>query len=256
MVPQAHAAAYSAKLRYLASTFVDAQSIMPNTGDITALLTKLDDAQLIPGTAQEVSATGVIPRIAFATPDGTLQLILLGNRFDYSKLSATPEGSDLGGFSEFCEDAIAKLTTALDHFQRKAHRLAAVQEGYLQDISSAEVNKILGRVLNMPPVYRQYTPSEWDWRAVAHIEREIGGVSEPTNTITTIKRTAERYLRMEASAPTQLDLDRIRVDFDVNTLPINMSARFDTDHVRSFFEQATRWHADLSSEVLSFILEG
>ncbi len=256
MVSQSHVATYSAKIRYLASTFVDAQSIIPNTSDMAALLAKLNDEQLIPGSAQEVSAAGVSTRIAFATPDGTRQLLLLGNRFDYSKISTTPEGADLGEFSEFCQDAIVKLTTVLGYFQRRAHRLAAVQEGYLQDMPAGGIDKIRGQVLNLPPVYLEHVPSEWDWRAVAHIEREIGGVSEPTNTITTIKRTVERFIRVEAGVPVQLETDRIRIDFDINTLPTNVNARFEAEHVHSFFEQASQWHANLSSEVLSFIFGG
>ena len=253
MTSEAHDTLYSTKLRYLASAFVDAQSIVANTADMATLLTKIDDERLLPGSVQELSSTGTMPRIAFSAPDDTLQLVLLGSRFDYSRLATDPEGSDLGEFSAFCQDAAAKLTIALAHFQRKAHRLAAIQEGYLRELDSAQVNHVLNRLLNLPEVYREHLPAEWDWRAIARIERGISDLVEPTNTITTIRRTVGRYIHLGGESPVQVDVDRIRVDFDINTLPTATSARFATNHVHSFFDQATSWHADLSSEVLSFI---
>jgi hypothetical protein len=253
MGPRDDTAAYGAKLRYLASAFVDAQSIVPNMADIGGLLAELSDERLLPTSIQEPSSSGLVSRIGFAAEDGSVVLLLWGNRFDFARLSAVPEGSDLGDFGGFCEEAAVKLTTVLAHFQRQAHRLAAVQEGYLKDMPPDQINEIAGRVLNLPQVYRAHAPVEWDWRAVAHMERPINGLTEPTNTITTIKRAVGRFLRLDAHTPMQVDLDRIRLDFDINTLPTNLTARFNTEHVRSFFGQAGRWHADLSAEVLTFI---
>ena len=49
--------------------------------------------------------------------------------------------------------------------------------------------------------------------------------------------------------------DRIRVDFDINTLADNVRARFDESHVIDFFKQAVVWHKNLSSEIFSFLLQ-
>src|SRR6266540_4204470 len=97
--------AYKAKIRYLASAFVDAESIAPSARHMTALLDAMNDDELIPIGVQEETSTGPVPRIAFTTSDRSTLFALSGRRFDYSRLSLEPEGSDLGEFGEFCLSA-------------------------------------------------------------------------------------------------------------------------------------------------------
>lgn len=246
---------YRAKIRYLASVFIDAESIVPNVKDIGALVPALGGDQLLPTTVQELAAAGGVPRMAFLSTGQDKQLILLSQRFDYSYVSQEPEGSDLGTFEDFCRDAMAKLVTVVNHFQRKPHRLAAVQEGYLATMPPEEMDRIAGSLFKFPPTYAQSIPHEWVWRAVAELNRDIDDLSELTNTITTGRRQRSQFLRLEEAMPTQVDYDRIRVDFDINTHASNTAGRFEERHIRSFFNQASRWHDNLSAEVITFMVE-
>ena len=255
-MPAIRAEAYGAKLRYLASAFVDAESIVPSVTHLTELLKILGGDQLLPVAFQEVSATGPTPRLAFAAPEGNVQLILLGKRFDYSYLAGEPEGADLGPLESFCQDAATKLIAVLNYFQRKAHRLAVVQEGYLSGLSPEDMNSIARRLLHLPPIYSEHIPYEWDWRAVSKFEREFGQLREQMNNITTVKRMQGLILRYGEGVASQVELDRVRLDFHINTLGTDTAARFEEDHLRRFFDDASAWHDALSSELVSFIFEG
>jgi hypothetical protein len=247
---------YGSKTRYLASVFVDAESVTPNAENISGLLNALQDKTFIPMSGQEMSPKGPLLRIVFTTIDGEWQLALLSKRFDLTRVATVQDGSNLGDFSTFCRDAIPKLTTALEYFQRKAHRLGAVQEGFLPDMPKMEMERIVTRLFNFPSIYAEKRPFEWDWRMVSQVERSIGGLRELTNTNTTIRRYSGMLSQKEGEeTATELPFDRIRVDFDINTVPTNVIARFEHTHIASFLEQCGSWHENLSSEIFSFILE-
>lgn len=240
---------YGIKIRYLASVFVDAGSIQPNRENIKGLQQALNDENLLPRTIRE----GVVSRMAFVTSDGEWQLNLLSNRFDLNHMANMPDGSNLGEFSDFCQEATAKLITTLNYFKRKGHRLAAVQEGLLAEMSNKEMNKIANHLLKFPKPFIQNFPFEWDWRAASQMERSFGQLKEPTNTLVTIKRIAGTISKEGEELQ---EFNRIRVDFDINTLHENIISRFNETHIADFFEHAASWHKEFSSEIFSFILQG
>lgn len=244
---------YDIKLKYLASVFVDADSITANAENITLLLKILDDKRLLPVSLQEPSLTGAIPRIAFATPSGERQLLLLGKRFDFTRLLGAGEEEDWGEFSMFCQEAGEKLVAVLNFFKRKAHRIATVQEGLLHELPKDELGKITERLFKLPPIFVRNTPFEWDWRSAAVITRSFGNVTEPTNTIATVKRWSGKIIKKDEGEVIQPQLDRIRTDFDINTVADDVKARFDENHIRDFFKEAGSWHDQLSSELFAFI---
>lgn len=95
---------------------------------------------------------------------------------------------------------------------------------------------------------------EWDWRSASIIEREFSGNTEPTNTITTIKRVQFQTAEVVADTFSETPSDRIRVDFDINTVPLNVVARFGEQQIHGFFDQSPIWHNKLSADVFAFVL--
>jgi len=244
---------YDSKIRYLASAFVDAESVVPNATDALAFLKSLGNDKFLPFIINEVSATGQVPRLGFHTLDNTSQITLLGKRFNFIVSATNPEGADLGEFSDFCGQAKNILTVALNFFQRKAHRLAAVQEGFLKQMDSQEIDKISLRLFNFPHLYKESVPFEWDWRVASLVERQFAEIKEQTNTITTIKRIPSHTIDFSAGQTSQTLSERVRVDFDINTIPLNKIARFGEQEIYGFFDQVHTWHAELSSEIFSFV---
>jgi hypothetical protein len=245
---------YASKIRYLASAFVDAESVVASPTHALEFLKTLGNDIFFPGIINEFSPTGPTPRLSFRTPDNSLRLNLLGKRFDFTLTAKEAEGDDLGEFTEFCKQAQHILAQALIFFQRKAHRLAAVQEGFLKQMDAHEKDEIAKRIFNFPHFYKQSLPFEWDWRSASIIEREFSGSTEPTNTITTIKRVQFQAVEVVADTFSETPSDRIRVDFDINTAVSNVVARFGEQQIHGFFDQAPIWHNKLSADVFTFVL--
>lgn len=246
---------YDTTLRYLASLFLDAESIEPSARHITDLLRGFDDPRLLPIMAQERTPTGATARIAFRSPTGDRQLILRGNRFDFSYTSEEVDGPDIGDFASFSRDAGVKFAVLLDHFERKAHRLAVVQEGFLRRMSQDDVEAIASRLLRVPPLYARHPPFEWNWRCAALVDREFGGLTEATNTIATVLRQPgiEVSIRQQTMVDEQ-HFSLVRVDLDINTSPRNATPRFEADEARAFFEEAIPWQESFAEEIRHFIL--
>ena len=125
-----------------------------------------------------------------------------------------------------------------------AHRLALVQEGFLREMSEAELTGAATQLLRFPKTF-QPAPFEWDWRCVQRVPRTFAGLAEETNAVAIVKRVAGTFLDDGNSIP----FDRIRVDIDLNTSPHNETPRFTQAHVQAFYNDATGWHAQLSEEL-------
>lgn len=247
---------YASKIRYLATAFVDAESIIAKAHEAAELMKILKDDRLFPMLILEESPAGPIPRIGFQSADGEWQLVMLGKRFDFAQLAKQPQGSDLGDFSSFCREAIPKLTVVLDFYGRKSHRLAAVQEGFLQEMPQPKMDALAKTLFNLPPTFNERLPFEWDWRCVSLIERLVAELKEETNTNTAIKRRSGYIAVSDEEGVKEKPYDRIRVDFDINTSLKNVSARFGEKEIANFFEKAPAWHEELCAEVFSFISGG
>jgi hypothetical protein len=222
----------------------------------------LGDESFLPFAFQEISTSqGQASRIGFRTATGEWQLYLFHDRFNLSRHPIDPEGNNLGDFSLFCQEAGTKLAAILAVFRKRSHRLAVVQEGLLPEISASEAEAMLERLFHLPPTFIKNPPFEWDWRLASRIERQIIDLTEQTNTIATVKRQYGNIGRQgnimsdgDEDDNILIRLDRIRVDLDINTFQDNIIDRFEENHVRAFFDIASKWHADFSGEIASFIL--
>lgn len=251
---------YEEKIRQLATAFVDAQSVGINRKDVRELSKELNDDRFLSHLIFESKAgplagkpTG---RIGFRSSNNEWHLALLGERFDFFRLPTEPGGSNLGDFGEFCREAIPKLNIALNFYQRKAHRLAAVQEGVLPKMKPEEMDEIASHLLRLPPTFSQTIPFEWDWRSASLLDRSFAGLTEPTNTIVTVKRESGMLIQMEKDAATHKRFDQIRVDLDINTSPENVKARFGEKEITAFFKECPAWHSTLMTEISDFIRGG
>lgn len=237
----------ASKKRFLASAFVDADSIHPTSQDISELLKLLKDDQLLPIQANEQSISGNIPRIGFQSPDGKRRFLLLGKRFDFSYHSNKEEGKDIGSFVEFCQEAFLKLKIAMEYFNRNSHRLAAIQEGYITELTKEKLDIIAKTLVNKPPVFSDDILFEWDWRCASLIERFFSGIKELTNTIITIRK------RPTSGLIEQSQLGSIRIDIDINTTHYNTKSRFGVNEVQGFLELAPSWLQKLDEDINSFM---
>lgn len=243
---------YDIKLRYLATAFVDAQSIVPEPTENIRLQEALADDTLVAATVAEQEATGgLVERFAFRSAKEGLSLVLLGQRFDVSIGPIDRKGENMGDVRSFCARAAPLLTRALNHFQRRAHRLAIVQEGLLPALNEERLREIADRLLKLPPPFERSRPFEWIWRSASAIDRTFGTITESTNTIVTTKRISGTIGAPGVGEKEQFD--RIQIDLDINTRPSNVMARFGDREVGAFFQSAPSWQAELQHEIATYL---
>ena len=244
------------KLKYLASVFLDADSITPDTRDVTGLIQTIKDSNLLPFLAQENST----PRMGFRSLDNETRLLLLSKRFIYEKIRSSPSEKDIGDIEAFCKEAKLKLESTLSYFERKCYRMSLVQEMVVFDIAQPQLDGIAGRLLNMPPTFSDNLPFEWDWRCTSSIKRAIGSCQEDTNTIAIVNKRMGTIVKTEGeteegSSFEEQALDSLKVTFDINTSHSNTSIRFGTEELEAFLKESPNWLNALSKEILDFMFE-
>jgi hypothetical protein len=251
---------YDSHLRYLAVAFVDAESVRPNQEEITALLGAFPELRLVPMAIQEVQQSLQTHRIGFISEDGAWQIALLGKQFNVARVAKLQIGGDLGEFSKFCEHANRILSWALNRYDRRPHRIAAVQEGILKQMSEDEIDSIAKRLLRLPDTFKNRSLDEWDWRAATKFSRRLGNYEEEFNTIAAIKRynglISESTNVPAPITPLPKKFSLIRADIDINTSQENTSARFQDAHMDAFFKEVVTWHDELIAEIKGLINEG
>ena len=240
---------YDFKIRYLASVFLDADSITAEPELTMSVLEALKDKRFIPFPLFEENEERRVQRIAFISPKDGFFLRFGGDRFDLS-LMPTEGRKNIGEFADFCEEASGKLIIGLKHFDRKARRLAAVREGLLPEMDIKQIESVANKLLKLPQTFAGNPPFEWDWRVASHIERKFSNRVELTNTIVTAQR---RVGAMKLWDRQESQVDSVRIDLDINTIPANVEARFGGEEVKAFFKYVVEWHDSLEKEIVNFL---
>ena len=138
------------------------------------------------------------------------------------------------------------------------------------DIPQPQLDNIAKRLLNMPTIFSDNLPFEWDWRCTSSIKRVIGSCQEETNTIavvnkrmgTIVKTKTEEEIEQDSSVVDEEDssieeqvLDSLKVTFDINTSHANTAVRFGSEELEIFLKESPNWHHALRNEVFDFMFE-
>lgn len=246
-----------ARLRYLASFFWDADSLIANPGDVSALLKELSPLNLLPITVTEPSMTGPVTRMAFQTLNSEIRIIAAGKRLDVFKLPTDFTGTNMGTLDDFVSNSAKYFEICLGYFRRKGNRLALVQEGVFSKLDEGELQAVCNRLFKLPDIYTDHSPFEWNWKNICKVPRTFNGKTENVNTHAHLSRG---NIILGSTSPTGLtlsgtQLDAIRFEFDLNTPHDNPNLRFDVSDVISFLKNAVLWHLELSESISKFITE-
>jgi hypothetical protein len=146
-------------------------------------------------------------------------------------------------YSEFAEKAASVFEIVANSASDSAIRVACVHEGLISSRDSSSLAKLGNRLLNPPKLLEN--PFEWDWRCATKVDRDVGGKSEVTNVVATVKRTS-------GSVAGQA-FDGIFVSLDVNTAPENALPRFEGDRIKHFFVESNSWFSELGNSIAAII---
>jgi hypothetical protein len=183
-----------------------------------------------------------------------VSLVFTTQSIDLQRVPSNFAAPDLGmgGFESFLSTAAMVLPRALVFVERKAHRVAAVQEGLITALTPDQLRTAATTLLRMPPALNLPAPAEWDWRVATSVERAFKTRTELTNTIVTIKRMVAELL----SGGNLREEDGLFVSTDINTSPLATVERLTGKDVEAFFEGSSEWHASLLTSLMRAFREG
>jgi hypothetical protein len=212
------------------SYFADFSDVEASAETISALAKEFAARRLVPTTFQEIGPFGSRLRIRLVTADNEWAIDVESGRIEVEKNATTPRGENLGPLEEFCRDGSEIVRGLLKIANRKGNRLALVTKGLLAEMSPSVLQETYLRLFNPPQFFRESPPRSWFWRSVGRAPVNIRAMDETINVILTASRTP-RQLAFDPSRPT---VDRVEVEFDINTFQGNKDTRFDSESLAEF----------------------
>lgn len=205
--------------------------IEPNTQNISNLMNKINclgikdflpnvtagqTIDLVKGT---VNAT---PNLTFVTADKSAQIVCLDERIDCVFNYTQEQECDLEEALQWSEDIVSLI---VEEFNIMSYRLALnislLSNPYNDDIRNTDFGSKLVSVLNF---YDDKTLKEWSTRQNAWCPITISNQEEMLNVITELSMVTNETG----------DEKRILCHMDINTIPENVSYRFNSEMLREF----------------------
>lgn len=232
-------------VKYQASIFGNLADISPSPEVISKLLTLFRDKNLLPSTFQEISQFTLGPqlRLQLSSPNNEWVVNFLTHRIDIEKNPIEPKGENPGSIEEFTKEVSELFARILEEYRKKANRIALVTGGLLREMNDDKLTDIYYKLFKPIDFYQENLPFEWNSRCVGRVPFQIVSSIEQVNVVTTINRLRVNLVQLN----TLVNLDRIEVSFDINTIHENQETRFDINSLNSFYLEATK----LRSQILS-----
>lgn len=204
--------------------FVPEYWLEPEPKIITALLNAFDGTEFMPNTVQAMQLGPVTETrqvLNLVTKKSEWSIEFEPNRINLIKRLVSGI-DDIGTVQEFTRDASRFCILLSKVIQKNANRLSYVTKGILPEMKDDELSSIRSKLQNLPTFYIENPPVEWTTRNVARYEVKINDNPELLNVITDINRvTIPRQMKGEKK-----ELDRIEINFDINTYQKNKDQRF------------------------------
>lgn len=240
---------YRLPVRYLASAFVDAASLVATPENLAEAGELLREHALIPAISVQFvmfPQTAILPqkRIALTSIDERWAVDLNADRFDVSFRPGNAKDGVLP-FAEYCERAADILCILTAHYKRIPHRLAAVQEGLTSLSGDAQIEAVRRRLCHAPASFEGSPGVEWFYRFGVLTQRSFAGREEVMNNLFTFRRV----LDISAGVP----VPSLQLDLDLNTSGIRTELRFDQTSIQAFYKHQPRWHEELRQELSALL---
>lgn len=237
-----------ADIVYQISVFGDFLSITPNGKTITEMMANFKDYDLLPTLFQENSFnlppdTGLAKmetksRLSMVSIDKKLNVMFASGRLDISKSSADLTSPLSSEDTEVLLDILGKATLG-----RSFTRIALNTTAILNNPSDSVMGKI------QPNLDFYADPNELTLRLNKRVELLISDSSnEISNAIITFQKTMGQLLLN--NQPMSIDNGLI-VQFDINTLAENSSARFSPEQAKMFIKSAESLRQQILGQLLS-----
>jgi len=240
-------------LQYQASIFVNASDIQPNPDTMTRLITLFRDKELIPSTFQEIGPKTPNPtlRLRMSSSNNEWAINFASERIDIEKTTVGFDNERMGDIEVFYNEVCALYERILGIYTKKANRLSLISGYMLEEMGDVELNEKYFKLFSPPKFYVDNPPFEWNWRSASKYTAEFLGEDEYLNVITAINRAKGQLGKKGQIIP----IDRIHLQYDINTVPENQDFRFEMPNIRAFLESVSELQKQFIAEQLEYLNE-
>lgn len=240
------------RIKYQASFFADLSALAATPENTLALLTQLsvNGLGLLPSTVHEISPPNMspVPRLRFVSPNGDAEIFVASGRLDIIKQSPVLGGTELESLDSF-RQFVERSASAIFHGRTiTGSRLAFVVQAMMGELAPAELTACFSKLFTAPTFYGDHPPNEWTFRANSLSNLSFGNFNEGVNTILKAERVQGKAI---ASSGEWQDFDRVMMEFDINTLPTNITPRFSSEIFRLFIDAARPIIENLETDLIS-----
>lgn len=236
-------------LKYQAALFGSYEDISPTPHNIKYFLDKFEDKGLIPSTFQEFGPNGAINRFNLSSDDQVWVIEFSSTRIDISKTNKNVGVTEMGFLDQFIKEVYEIVSIINAKFPKKHHRLSLITRYLLPPMDSESMTEIYTKLSNPIALYKEHAIAEWTSRTVSRINYHIGEKEELFNVISQVKRTIGT-LTFDSKIE---HVDRIELQFDINTYQGNTEYRFDLDTYHKFLDTVTKIESRLKEDYIKLI---
>jgi hypothetical protein len=239
-------------LVYQINFFSDFNNIVVSAETTMKLFSIFKEFDLLPSTFHEFNPNNniAIPRPKFSSVNNEWGVLIGTQKVTIEKTKVSNE-LEPGSINDFVEKALEIFSTFLKEYNTKGFRISLITESFLPEMGPAKLNEIYENWAKPLPFYEGNPPFEWNFRSVGKVNYSISNESEKINVITNLSRVQGHMILNNAPK----EFDRVKVDFDINTVAQNNNSRFTLKSVEEFLEQAVNTQSSLISEVEGVISE-
>jgi hypothetical protein len=240
-------------LNYQAVAFTP--SIEATSQRISEMMSLFADKGFVPTTQQEITLPNndgiTTPQLRFSlnSPKNEWVIHFGMGRIDISKRQTDAKGTNVGLVKDFSAEVSDTLVKILNKLNQKANRLGLSSNFILKEMAPQQLDSIFEKIFSPTQTYKDYKPFEWNYRAASRLSKPINQKDELVNFIT----SANRFSGQMNTSQSIVDLDRIAMNIDINTLPTNKQDRFAEADIRDYFDNVYQWHNNLVEEFTNMI---
>lgn len=240
-------------LRYQASIFVDSRDIIPSAEIITKLVNEFKDKNMLPSTFKQMEFPNSPPstRLRLSTSDEEWIVNFALQRIDVIRNSKEIPGKAILPIVDFCSEATTLFSRILTLFPKKAKRLSLISSYLLEEMSLDALKKIFLALYNPITFYQVNCPNEWNSRVVSKVPFSFGDTEEQINVVTEINK-----INGEMGSQDEVKMiERLQVNFDINTVQDNQDFRFVPIDINSFYGEIVKLEQSLLNEIGEYICQ-
>lgn len=238
-------------LNYQIALFGNFQEISPSHEIIMYFLNEFTEKKLVPSTFQEISNNIVSERLTLSNENRSWLIDFSSNRIDINKICSNINVTNIGKVQDFVDDSIEIVKTIEKKFNKKYNRLSLNTRYLLKEIDQENLDRIYSKLNNPINYYIDKNISDLENKVVTIQPILIDNNLEDCNIISRVKRTIGNHLIDNK----QSQIDRVEINFDLNTHQNNKEFRFDNNSVKSFLIEIAKLENQLKSEYLKILMK-